>query len=227
MTLTQRNAIASPAAGLQVIVTGETGGEFLSFYNSSTAAWQRVVKLTSAGRLLLGTTTEGNNILDVVGKTRLTGSSSEGVLELNQTSIGFSTQIINRVNTTNALAQIQFSDKKTGAGNRSFGIGIGRSGDPQWDNGDFIFAYFTGTGGWEQSAKIFNANGNWAIGNGTATADVPSAKLQINSTTQGVLFPRMTTVQKLAIGSPAAGLQVYDTTLNQMSYYNGTTWVNF
>jgi hypothetical protein len=39
MTLTQRNAIASPAAGLQVIVTGETGGEFVSIYNSSLAAW--------------------------------------------------------------------------------------------------------------------------------------------------------------------------------------------
>lgn len=60
MTLTQRNAIASPAAGLQVIVTGETGGEFLSFYNSSTAAWQRVgavagstgqIQLNNAGAL--------------------------------------------------------------------------------------------------------------------------------------------------------------------------------
>jgi hypothetical protein len=60
-----------------------------------------------------------------------------------------------------------------------------------------------------------------------ATAGNASAKLEVQSTTQGVLFPRMTTVQKLAIGTPAAGLQVYDTTLNQMSYYNGTTWVNF
>jgi hypothetical protein len=36
----------------------------------------------------------------------------------------------------------------------------------------------------------------------------------------------MTTTQKNAIASPATGLQVYDTTLNQMSYYNGTTWTN-
>lgn len=61
---------------------------------------------------------------------------------------------------------------------------------------------------------------------GTAT-DVASSKLTIESTTQGFLPPRMTTTQKNAIATPAAGLQVYDSTLNQMSYYNGTTWVNF
>ena len=53
-----------------------------------------------------------------------------------------------------------------------------------------------------------------------------SAKLQVDSTTQGFLPPRMTTTQKNAISTPASGLQVYDTDLNQMSYYNGTTWVN-
>lgn len=42
MTKTQRNAIASPAAGLMVIVTGETGGEYLSWYNSSTSGWVKV-----------------------------------------------------------------------------------------------------------------------------------------------------------------------------------------
>ena len=54
-----------------------------------------------------------------------------------------------------------------------------------------------------------------------------SALLDISSSTKGFLPPRMTTTQKNAIATPAAGLQVYDTTLNQMSYYNGTTWVNF
>jgi hypothetical protein len=52
-------------------------------------------------------------------------------------------------------------------------------------------------------------------------------ELNMNSTTKGFLPPRMTTTQKNAIASPAAGLQVYDTTLNQMSYYNGSSWINF
>lgn len=59
-----------------------------------------------------------------------------------------------------------------------------------------------------------------------ATPD-PSAKLAVTSTTQGFAPPRMTTVQKLAIASPTEGLQVYDLTLHQMSYWNGTTWINF
>jgi hypothetical protein len=63
---------------------------------------------------------------------------------------------------------------------------------------------------------------------GIATSSInASARLQVDSTTEGFLPPRMTTTQKNAIGTPAAGLMVYDTTLNQMSYYNGTTWINF
>jgi len=52
-----------------------------------------------------------------------------------------------------------------------------------------------------------------------------SAKVQIDSTTQGFLPPRMTTTQKNAIATPAAGLVVYDTDLKQLCTYNGT-WGN-
>ena len=65
------------------------------------------------------------------------------------------------------------------------------------------------------------------VGVNTGASNNASARLQVDSTTQGFLPPRMTTTEKLAIGTPAAGLMVYDTTLNQMSYYNGTLWINF
>ena len=58
-------------------------------------------------------------------------------------------------------------------------------------------------------------------GGGTTNA---TAILQADSTTRGFLPPRMTTVQKLAIATPAAGLVVYDTTTNKLCCYNGTTW---
>ena len=51
-----------------------------------------------------------------------------------------------------------------------------------------------------------------------------SALVQINSTTRGFLPPRMTTTQKNAIASPAAGLVVYDSTTNKLCCYNGSTW---
>lgn len=66
-----------------------------------------------------------------------------------------------------------------------------------------------------------------SVGVGVEGLPVTSAALAVNGTTKGFLPPRMTTTQKNAIATPASGLQVYDTTLNQMSYYNGTSWVNF
>jgi hypothetical protein len=51
-----------------------------------------------------------------------------------------------------------------------------------------------------------------------------SACLEANSTTKGFLPPCMTTVQKAAIASPAAGLMVFDTTLAKLCVYNGSAW---
>jgi hypothetical protein len=51
----------------------------------------------------------------------------------------------------------------------------------------------------------------------------PSAILQAASTQRGFLPPRMTTTQKNAITSPAAGLIVYDTTLSKLCVYT-TAW---
>jgi len=54
-----------------------------------------------------------------------------------------------------------------------------------------------------------------------------SAKLQVDSTTQGFLPPRMTDAERDAITNPAAGLMIYDTSNNQMNYWNGSTWIAF
>ena len=68
----------------------------------------------------------------------------------------------------------------------------------------------------------FLSNGN--VGIGTTTPNT-SAKVDITSTTQGFLKPRLTSVEKNAITTPATGLEVYDSTTNTPNYYNGTTWV--
>lgn len=61
------------------------------------------------------------------------------------------------------------------------------------------------------------------VGLGAATPNA-AAKLQVDSTTQGVLLPRLTTAQKNAIASPPEGLIVYDLTLHTISFWNGTAW---
>lgn len=52
-----------------------------------------------------------------------------------------------------------------------------------------------------------------------------SAALDIVSNTQGLLIPRMTTTQKLAIVNPATSLLVYDTTLRQIQQNAGTSTI--
>jgi hypothetical protein len=64
---------------------------------------------------------------------------------------------------------------------------------------------------------------NGSVGIGTPTP-AASAVLDITSTTQGVLFPRLTTTQVNAIVSPANGLTVYNTTLSVLCFYDGTAW---
>jgi hypothetical protein len=346
MTLTQRNAIASPAAGLQVIVTGETGGEFVSMWNSSLAAWVNATSKWSTnanginyngGRVGIGTatptstfsvfdTTQTTNIIDNIGinlsnpNTATTGQafSPPSLLFTGNawnTTSSANNSVKMRISTpltstgVNGLGQFSFQRSLNNAaytnlltisaqavtfGNQSLGgitdltvgntfvannrIEIGttnvftgssdgvlirgsngsNSGSPvqnssrvrffgsAWNGStsttlSFInemrsvasstpssiltWANFSGAGPALTDVMFLRSTGELSLG--STVSSQASAKLDIQSTTQGVLFPRMTTVQKLAIGSPAAGLQVYDTTLNQMSYYNGTTWVNF
>ncbi|CAM3080701.1 hypothetical protein CHFL109739_16295 [Chryseobacterium flavum] len=72
-------------------------------------------------------------------------------------------------------------------------------------------------------AMIFPAAAQ--VGINTTTPD-PSSILDLNSTTRGLLAPRMTTAQRTAITSPADGLLVYDTTQKQFYYYTAgsATW---
>jgi hypothetical protein len=72
------------------------------------------------------------------------------------------------------------------------------------------------------------ASGDVRVGQATnGTNSNPSAILQCNTTTQGFLLPRMTTVQRDAIVSPATGLQVFNTTLGTVDVYDGTGWDRF
>ena len=79
---------------------------------------------------------------------------------------------------------------------------------------------------WGLSKNYFAGN----VGIGIATNN-SSAKLQVDSTTQGFLPPRMTGVQANAIATPAEGLMVYITDAITAPFlskgwwgYNGATW---
>jgi hypothetical protein len=72
----------------------------------------------------------------------------------------------------------------------------------------------------DEAMRIDNAKN---VGIGT-TSPSASAILDAQSTTKGVRMPNMTTTQKNAISSPAAGLMVFDTTLAKLCVYSGAAW---
>ena len=79
----------------------------------------------------------------------------------------------------------------------------------------------------KQQLTIYGNNNNVGIG---TTPPVASAKLEVNSTSQGFLPPRMTANQASAIPSPAEGLILYVTDTNgtfaTKGWYgfDGATW---
>ena len=148
-----------------------------------TNAGTQRMRLTNAGRLLLGTTTESTYLLDVNGTARVNTSLQLGG---GQMTLSYSSP--------NAV--ISWSS----AG---------------WN---LVFGNSSGT-----NIARFTANDINISDLGSFTSN-NSSILTLASTTKGFLPPRMTTTQKNAIGSPAAGLVVYDTDTNKLCCYNGTSW---
>jgi hypothetical protein len=66
---------------------------------------------------------------------------------------------------------------------------------------------------------------NQNVGIGTNTPD-PSAVLDITSNSKGVLIPRLSAAQRMAINTPAPGLLVYDTDSFCLFYYNKFVWTS-
>ena len=99
---------------------------------------------------------------------------------------------------------------------------IGQVSDPVGSGSDLYFSTnATDSGAPTERARI-DATG--AVGVGTSSIDA-SALLELSSTTRGFLPPRMTTVQRDAISSPANGLLIFNTTTNVLNYYQtGSGW---
>lgn len=59
---------------------------------------------------------------------------------------------------------------------------------------------------------------------GSLLSGHPRAALQVNSTTQVLLPPRMTTAQRDAITNPPEGSEIYNLDAHTPQFYDGTTW---
>jgi hypothetical protein len=193
-----------------------TTSSSLVIFNSTPT---EIFRIRDNGNVQIGATTDAGYKLDVNGSLRVNSTAiSQGnsflVLSTSNRTLSFNLSGIGG----------SYSSLSTGlnssTGSGSFGVTLDGSGT----------AFIVGSTNNSTSNARFSVNlnsGNAAqteviIGSQTSVA---SSLLTLNSTLRGFLPPRMTTTQRNAIATPAAGLIVYDTTLNVLTYYNGTIWI--
>lgn len=75
----------------------------------------------------------------------------------------------------------------------------------------------------DKNYALIVPSGGGSVGIGTITPS-SSSIMELSSTTQGFLPPRMTTTQRDNISSPAQGLVIFNTTTTKLECYDGTTW---
>jgi hypothetical protein len=230
----QINALTST-----VLIQRASGGSGFRFKDTSGTNREGALGLSGAGTRVefsMGSgITSGFAIINSAGWTTL--GSSNGTGQDNTITIG-----TNGVNTTVfpsalliganfsptsgtgtwTLTQIAPTINQTGGAN-----GITR--------GLYVNPTITSAATW-RSVEWSNSAGWGLFGAGTApnylggglvmgtTSINSSALFQVDSTTKGILGPRMTTAQILAISTPAEGLYVYNTDLKTLCFYNGTAW---
>jgi hypothetical protein len=173
-----------------------------------------------AGNVLINTTTDAGFRLDVNGTARVQG---------NITQSGANTAALGYI-TNGTLGVYSNTPSAT-----TIGLLIGCVA-----NGGHTAIFTKGNNSGSTALRVTDQNvgasvnhfivdfvgaSGFGIANGTTTVNA-SAQVEIQSTTKGFLPPRMTTTQRNAIASPAAGLIVYDTTLNLPHFFNGTIWVS-
>ena len=114
---------------------------------------------------------------------------------------------------------------QAGGASQALNLGSSTTNNISWINAAYSnnsgvasnLAFMTGA---SERMRI-DSSGNVGIGTSSPNA---SAILDAQSTTKGVRFPNMTTTQKNAVATPAAGLVVFDTTLSKLCVYSGAAW---
>ncbi len=124
-------------------------------------------------------------------------------------------------NTASGTGSFAAGADNTASGLASFALGHEAHA---LNDGSFVWAdnsggLFSSTG---DNQFLIRASGG--VGIGTPEPDA-SAALEISSSSQGFLPPRMTNSQRDAITIPAGGLMIFNTDVNKWQGFDGTNWV--
>ena len=191
-------------------------------YNTNVVLNNNGNSYLNGGNLGIGTTSPAY-ILDVVSAGTATArlkSAGTGAISLRyENGSGFKSAAVVDNNGLYRLDATNISLNPT----NNVGIGTTAPSTKLHVNGDIRIQgenelYFGGTGSvpnWE-----ITASGSDLIVNDTGT-NVGSV---LFNNDEGVALPRLTTTEINAISLPAQGLMAYNTTLNTICFYNGSSW---
>jgi hypothetical protein len=210
---------ASPNFRLQLNVTPASTANYLQITNGTTGT-------TSGDGMLVGVDSSNDAIvwMQEAANIKFATSNTERMRidSGGNVLIGLTTSPTSGANTYHNLVipnDIANGSLLIGT-NASF---LGRQssdGSTILNTGQASIIFSRGVYGSTTASMTIDTSGNVGIG---ATANA-SAILDAQSTTKGVRFPNMTTTQKNAVSSPAAGLVVFDTTLAKLCVYSGSAW---
>jgi len=223
MTTVQRDAIASPAIGLQIYNTTTNQEEY---YNGT--IWAPIGNTAVAG-------TNGQFQYNNNG---VFGATSNLAYDPAKTTVLIGSPLTTASLSSSAEFGSYFSFLDAAQTVSAWSVGPGQNYNPGGGpNDDSTFLITTANNGSlnhpfvvSNSADgttfhdfVFSPTGQIGVGPFQVAID-PSAVVDVQSTTRGLLTPRMTTVQRDAIASPAIGLQIYNTDTNDSEKYDGTSW---
>ena len=210
------NSSAIFGAGTKAYLDNHSGGRFVFGTNGV-----ENVTFATSGNVGIGTANPTRK-LDVQGSQSINAARTAGTtndaLDINigqdgyaygnrATNFGINMRTSSSVHTGD-VARINFGDTgtTTNTGNRYLSFSVGKT--------------------LKELMYMDDINGG-RIGIGTNSPN-SNAALEISSTNQGFLPPRLTTAQRDAIpaATKPAGLMVYNTTTNCMDFWNSSAWVS-
>jgi hypothetical protein len=222
----QRDAVSNArysAIGAGCADTFSRDGYLYFSTNAGTSAPTERMRLDSSGRLGLGTSNAQNRLhvqqdATDVNPCRISNTTVSGAVRA-AVEFGIDTGVAGYIGAHSSGSGASlgggYTEAVTLLGNKANGVCIVAS------NASGKFSVFTGSTASANERLRIDSQGRVGIG---TTSPSASALLDVSSTTQGLLPPRMTGVQRDAISSPAAGLMIYNTTTNKLNFYNGTAW---
>ncbi|MBL0005777.1 MAG: hypothetical protein IPP25_00935 [Saprospiraceae bacterium] len=201
MSTSQRDAIVSPAVGLQLFNTDD---QCIDLYDG--ANWNKNCSgsWTSEGPSMHPTSAQYVGI-------GTTDPDTSAILDLSSTNKGF---LMPRMSTSQRDAIVS----------PAVGLQLFNTDDQCVDLYDGANWNKNCSGSWTSEGPSIHPTSAQYVGIGTTDPDT-NAILDLSSTNKGFLMPRMTTIQRDAIVNPAIGLQIFNMDDQCIDLYDGVYWI--